>query len=441
MACCDCFRSVFTWIRCIVAIVTYSLDLAADITLGQRYYTDYWVKNTPTEWAIATWAIALTPGVINSLFNFCFLCQINPGVDMPKWTYSLGYFMSLFLMGPPWHHLVTMTKTCEIGVFGVEESEKLASVQRTIQATLQSLPQIFLQIYIVSTMNTVTPMQGIAMLTSLVSFINASFITIRCLNRRFHFGSSDLTITLLGTLWIALLLLSGVPSIALFAAEDVFGPAFSALIVIVFVYLLVLPLVVYTKTVFWKIVSALCQLAYTFTMATTLSLWYFNKKNVQHGLDSCREISLVEGTTSTFNLTSVEPTITSFSTGNASTPLFDATAAINATLSAATDSADVTSSYTEASFSNATEVVRVLREVADHEVNDKPILNLDETHCLSDWSLLIVIAVASANAIFFFYHMVLILAVRLRQQVAVSSIPSSQRSETKVASPGSLTRS
>ena len=47
------------------------------------------------------------------------------------------------------------------------------------------------------------------MLTSLVSFINASFITIRSLNRKFHFGSSDITITLLGTLWIALLLLSG----------------------------------------------------------------------------------------------------------------------------------------------------------------------------------------------------------------------------------------
>ena len=65
----------------------------------------------------------------------------------------------------------------------------------------------------------------------------------------------------------------GVPSIALFAAEDVFGPAFSALLIIVFVYLLVLPLVVHTKTVFWKVVSALCQLIYTFTMATTLSLW------------------------------------------------------------------------------------------------------------------------------------------------------------------------
>ena len=51
--------------------------------------------------------------------------------------------------------------------------------------------------------------QGISMLTSLVSFINASFITIRSLNRKFHFGSSDITITLLGTLWIALLLLSG----------------------------------------------------------------------------------------------------------------------------------------------------------------------------------------------------------------------------------------
>ena len=67
--------------------------------------------------------------------------------------------MSLLLMGPPWHHIVTMTKTCDIGVFGVEEAEKIASVQRTIQAMLQSLPQLFFQIYIVSTINTVTPMQ------------------------------------------------------------------------------------------------------------------------------------------------------------------------------------------------------------------------------------------------------------------------------------------
>ena len=67
--------------------------------------------------------------------------------------------MSLTLMGPPWHHIVTMAKTCDIGVFAVEEAEKLAAVQRTIQAILQSLPQLFFQIYIVSTINTVTPLQ------------------------------------------------------------------------------------------------------------------------------------------------------------------------------------------------------------------------------------------------------------------------------------------
>ena len=67
--------------------------------------------------------------------------------------------MSLLLLGPPWHHLVTMTKTCDINVFGVEKAEKLAAVQRMIQAVLQSLPQLFFQIYIVSTINTVTPLQ------------------------------------------------------------------------------------------------------------------------------------------------------------------------------------------------------------------------------------------------------------------------------------------
>ena len=61
-------------------------------------------------------------------------------------------------------------------------------------------------------------------------------------------------------------------------------------------------------------------------------------------------------------------------------------------------------------------VARMRRDAAE-VTNDGPILNLDETHCLSDWSLVIVIGIASANAIFFFYHMVLILAVRLRQQV------------------------
>ena len=61
--------------------------------------------------------------------------------------------------------------------------------------------------------------------------------------------------------------------------------------------------------------------------------------------------------------------------------------------------------------------IRVLREAGENAIDDKPILDLDEIHCLSDWSLLIVVGVASANAIFFFYHMVLILAVRLRQQV------------------------
>ena len=55
-----------------------------------RYYTDYWGLGMPIEYAIVTWVLALAPGVINSIFNFCFLCQINPGVDMPKWTYSLG---------------------------------------------------------------------------------------------------------------------------------------------------------------------------------------------------------------------------------------------------------------------------------------------------------------------------------------------------------------
>ena len=151
--------------------------------------------------------------------------------------------MSLVVMGPAWHHIVTMTKTCEVRVYAVEEAEKLAAIQRTLQAVLQSLPQLFFQIYIVSTINTVTPMQvhvsesrhrweffsipvlqysvlfsntpdllysqGLSMLTSLVSFINASFITIRSLNRKFHFGASDLTITVIGTVWIALLLLSG----------------------------------------------------------------------------------------------------------------------------------------------------------------------------------------------------------------------------------------
>ena len=67
--------------------------------------------------------------------------------------------MSLVVMGPAWHHIVTMTKTCEVRVYAVEEAEKLASIQRTLQAVLQSLPQLFFQIYIVSTINTVTPMQ------------------------------------------------------------------------------------------------------------------------------------------------------------------------------------------------------------------------------------------------------------------------------------------
>ena len=72
---------------------------------------------------------------------------------------------------------------------------------------------------------------------------------------------------------------------------------------------------------------------------------------------------------------------------------------------------------------NSTAAVRVMRHVSIRDVDDdKPILDLDEIHCLSDWSLTIVVAVASANAIFFFYHMVLILVVRLRQQVSSRAI-------------------
>jgi len=437
MGCCDCFRSIFTWIRCLIAIVTYSLDMVADITLGFRYYTDYWGLSTPTEWAIATWVIALTPGVINSTFNLCFLCRINPGVDMPRWTYSLGYLMSLVVMGPAWHHIVTMTKTCEVRVYAVEEAEKLAAIQRTLQAVLQSLPQLFFQIYIVSTINTVTPMQGLSMLTSLVSFINASFITIRSLNRKFHFGASDLTITVIGTVWIALLLLSGVPSIALFASQDVFGPGFSALLIIVFVYLLVLPLVIHTKTVFWKIVSAFCQLLFTFTMAATLSLWYFNKKEILHGPDSCSNIQSDDSTT-TSEPSSTAATAPSSSTEAATTIQTTATEAVifNSTFAFTTATIN-TLNHTEAINETS---IRVLREAGENAIDDKPILDLDEIHCLSDWSLLIVVGVASANAIFFFYHMVLILAVRLRQQVTISAISSPQVPESRIYSPGGLTR-
>jgi len=444
MPCCDFFRSIFTWIRCLIAILTFSLDLVADVFLGFRYYTDYWGLGTPVEWAIATWVIALAPGVINTIFNFCFLCQINPGVDMPKWTYSLGYIMSLALLGPPWHHLVTMTKTCEINVFGVEQAEKLAAIQRTIQAMLQSLPQLFFQIYIVSTINTITPLQGISMLTSLLSFINASFITIRSLNRKFHFGASDMIITVLGTVWICLLLLSGVPSIALFAAEDVYGPAFSALLIIVFIYLLVLPLVVHTKTVFWKIISAFFQLIFTFTMATTLSLWYFNKKDIEHSPDSCNsivaEVATMIGSSTEATEATTAPSI--FTTENVTMLPFLVTTNINNSTFVTTDEVSTALSN---ELSNVTAAARLRRDV--EMVDDTPILNLDETHCLSDWSLVIVIGVASANALFFFYHMVLILAVRLRQQVAISTISSPyvpesrvHSSQSRIQSPGSLVR-
>jgi len=450
MACFNFFRSLFTIFRCIFAIITYCLDLITDITLGVRYLTDYWGLGLGVEWAAATWSITFLPGVINSVINIAFLCTINPGIDIPKWTVFLGYLSCFLCLGPPWHNLITIVKICEGDIFAAEDAEKLGSLQRGIQVVLQSLPQIFCQIYIISTINTMTQMIGITILASLISFLNGSFLVVRSLNRKFHFGISDLTIASIATLWIALLLISGVPPIAMLSALETFGPAFSALLIIILVYLLVLPLVFHTKTVFWKIISALCQLVYSSTMAVISFLWYFNTKEIVHRPDSCElEITYVTPTdvmttdvttdlpstnasltTVTFNITDITTTVTPMNLSEITTQYITS----NTTDAGITDIISTTwngllstmeTNDTVAVELNKTRVIRSL------ESNPPPLLDLDRIHCLSDWSLVIIVVVVAANAFLFFFHLLVILAIRLRQQVAFQPVSTKETPELK----------
>lgn len=455
MSCFFFCRSFLTVIRNFLAILTYILDLLTDINLGVRYYTDEWRLQPPILWCIVTLSLVLLPALINAVINVFILCRMNIGVDIPKWTAIAGYVLSFLLLGPVWHNVVTMVKLCEGDVYASEDAEVIGAAQRTSQALLQSVPQAFFQIYLLGKINTVTPMQVLSIVTSLVSAIHASFIGLRVANRKYHLGNSDFTVMSLGSFWIALLLISGVPSVALISSHHAFGESFLPLVAAIVVYLLVLPVVIKTETVFCKIFSAFCQLLYTTAVAAISFLWYFHVKDFENH-DSCWSDSftvtqtyaddITEGVTTPLT-TDLATEVTNEMPGKSdvtTSSIFDVTTPfVTETVSghSTTDMMSLNSSHLRfLRHAEASPLPPVAPESAHPQWTEAPAFHLGQEHCLSDWSLVIIIVITSANALFFFYHMILILGVRLRQQVDDTPRNRSNRGVAEAPSPkGTLT--